>query len=225
MELNFALTAETWWGDSVVICGNVEEAGNWQPERAFELHTDQSTYPVWNNRRALVCYGALEFKVVILRADGTRKTAEWEPFAQNRVLAFRGGRRLLNLSFSNEKLSVVEQPTPAAHPPQPAPVPNPSPTDLQWSSMRCTEPPASCTVAATAGASRIAAITPSHMANADVASNVMPCAAMLNPWRSRSMSWAGEIKLERSNTSSRHGSPIVVCHRHRKMERAGIKPS
>lgn len=43
----FQYTAETPMGSRVLLVGDCEELGNWDPEFATELTTDSETYPIW----------------------------------------------------------------------------------------------------------------------------------------------------------------------------------
>ena len=75
---------ETRWGDAIVMCGSSDALGCWQVERGLRLRTDESIYPVWRAEPLLHCVEeALEFKFVLLRADGS---IEWEPLLNNRRL-------------------------------------------------------------------------------------------------------------------------------------------
>ena len=122
VNLVFAATVETQWGDTAVVVGSVPELGNWKPEAGLRMSTDEKTYPAWHVTVASASARQhdIEFKVVILRADGA---VEWEPRNDNRRLpAVRTG----------ESVNVVARwgapsPPPGTEAPAPKPPPPPSP--------------------------------------------------------------------------------------------------
>ena len=86
--LSFEVKAETRWGDTLVLVGSTKSFGGWQPEQGQRLHTDAASYPVWqlSELRVPADLAGLEYKLVILRADGA---VDWEPVCQNRRMALQ----------------------------------------------------------------------------------------------------------------------------------------
>ena len=82
--VSFKVTAETRWGDAVVIVGSCDQLGSWAPSRGLRLSTDERTYPMWRCQPTPIARNPAEYKVVILRAPGSE--LEWEPLAENRSL-------------------------------------------------------------------------------------------------------------------------------------------
>lgn len=85
----FELSVQTQWGDTAVLVGSVPALGEWQPDRGVRLSTDKDCYPTWK-AQLLVPGGveSVEYKIVILRADGQ---VDWEPLTRNRELRLRAG--------------------------------------------------------------------------------------------------------------------------------------
>lgn len=84
----FEVTAETRWGDSLVLVGASTQAGAWDPQRtSLQLTTESASYPVWWLRCQLDLQSELEYKFVILRAaDSGIRSIDWEPLCLNRRL-------------------------------------------------------------------------------------------------------------------------------------------
>jgi len=132
MVINFEAKVETYFGDTAVLVGSATEFGSWQPTSGVRMATNESSYPVWKAQvtvSALSCNtGALEYKVVIIRADGS---IHWEGLEHNRRLTLRTGREArLGLTWdtpiATESVApeVDTQPAAAAVaavPPQPPP--------------------------------------------------------------------------------------------------------
>ena len=86
IRLAFECKVETKWGDTAVLVGAADKLGAWSPDRGVPMFTDESCYPVWKADVSLLCASdELEYKIVILRGDGTGP--EWEPLQNNRKLA------------------------------------------------------------------------------------------------------------------------------------------
>ena len=97
VRVNFrAVCSETKWGDTLVVVGS--SIGGWSPSSGLRMVTDGSLYPEWNCAAAIelsVRDGsrgtpggyATEYKLVILRADGSE---EWEPLDGNRRIDVGG---------------------------------------------------------------------------------------------------------------------------------------
>ena len=83
VRVNFrAVCSETKWGDTLVVVGS--SIGGWSPSSGLRMVTDGSLYPEWNCAAAIelsVRDGsrgtpggyATEYKLVILRADGSEE--------------------------------------------------------------------------------------------------------------------------------------------------------
>ena len=119
----FDVRVETQWGDTAVLVGSVPALGSWQPERGLRLATDEDCYPIWKGKLASLGYtnGIVEYKVVILRADGS---AEWEPLVSNRRLPVCPGTARVEIEWDVPDTLPPElarhkrgAPSPAAVPP------------------------------------------------------------------------------------------------------------
>lgn len=86
VRTSFEVRAETQLGDIVAVVGNVQQLGNWSPEHALRMTTDPGTYPVWRCDPLLLNEGEVEFKFIILRANGE---VVWEERG-NRRLSLKG---------------------------------------------------------------------------------------------------------------------------------------
>lgn len=75
-------TQATSWGDRVVVVGSDAALGNWNPLAALGATTDKDLFPSWAAPARLPAGARVEYKYVIVRANGD---IEWEPGA-NRVL-------------------------------------------------------------------------------------------------------------------------------------------
>ena len=49
IDLYFAVTAETKFGEEVFLCGNINQLGNWNTHLAHKLYTNESNYPEWKS--------------------------------------------------------------------------------------------------------------------------------------------------------------------------------
>ena len=102
MYVAFEIVVETQWGDSAVLVGSTAQLGSWKPECGMRMNTDSSSYPIWHVSLPLDCdESSLEFKVVILRADGS---ADWEPLPDNRRLSLFAGREVRVRATWNDPL-------------------------------------------------------------------------------------------------------------------------
>eukprot|EP00928_Gymnodinium_smaydae_P000694 TRINITY_DN1026_c0_g1_i1.p1 TRINITY_DN1026_c0_g1~~TRINITY_DN1026_c0_g1_i1.p1 ORF type:complete len:431 (-),score=108.94 TRINITY_DN1026_c0_g1_i1:93-1319(-) len=90
--------ANTEFGDRIVIVGDDEQFGNWEPTNGMDLHTDNHTFPEWKLENVSVVYpsNVVEYKFVVLKTTGD---VEWEQFG---VEANR------KLSMSMDAIQVVD---------------------------------------------------------------------------------------------------------------------
>ena len=115
VRVNFrAVCSETKWGDTLVVVGS--SIGGWSPSSGLRMVTDGSLYPEWNCAAAIelsVRDGsrgtpggyATEYKLVILRADGSE---EWEPLDGNRRIDVGGSAE--SVRFMQEQRESVWRP-------------------------------------------------------------------------------------------------------------------
>ncbi|GIE34759.1 peptidase S8 [Actinoplanes italicus] len=90
----FNVTAETWWGQQVLVVGNLPELGGWDPARAVAL--DAAGYPVWSGGLSLPPDTAVEFKYVKRDPDGT---VTWEPGANRTTITPPAGQFITHDTF------------------------------------------------------------------------------------------------------------------------------
>jgi hypothetical protein len=78
--------ADTRFGETVAVCGELAEFGGWDPEQALRLHTTMHTFPVWQSDTVLIgsYVPSTQFKFVILPATNSPEPARWEPLVANR---------------------------------------------------------------------------------------------------------------------------------------------
>lgn len=69
------VSCTTVLGDSVAVSGNAAELGAWAVDAAIPLSTTPGTYPVWQGAFILTGAAFVEFKFIVVRADGS---ATWE---------------------------------------------------------------------------------------------------------------------------------------------------
>lgn len=63
----------TAWGDGVVLVGSLPELGSWDPRRGLALSGE--AWPTWRGSVELRAGASFEYKLVVLRANGS---ADWE---------------------------------------------------------------------------------------------------------------------------------------------------
>ncbi|PFH35211.1 calcium-dependent protein kinase CDPK2 [Besnoitia besnoiti] len=76
----------TFPGDLLMLVGNHERVGNWNPQKAVILSTDASSFPTWRSNEVFFEEQQplrLEYKLIIRRSSGE---IYWEPIATNRVV-------------------------------------------------------------------------------------------------------------------------------------------
>lgn len=81
--VTFKATFNTELGESIYICGSIEELGNWLPEYSKPLHTNKDLYPVWElDGEIFVIRGiTIEFKFLIF--NEFTKQYRWEILPNN----------------------------------------------------------------------------------------------------------------------------------------------
>ena len=52
--VHFHVTGNTHFGQSLAICGEGSEFGNWQSRKAIMMKTDDTKYPVWRSERPIM---------------------------------------------------------------------------------------------------------------------------------------------------------------------------
>lgn len=72
-DCQFAVTAETWFGQEVHVVGSIPELGGWQPHSAPAM--SPADYPVWRTGVDIAAGTSFEYKYVKLNPDGG---VEWE---------------------------------------------------------------------------------------------------------------------------------------------------
>jgi alpha-amylase len=85
---NYAVQAETSWGQNVYVVGNTATVGNWDPAAAVPLTTGTSTYPRWNGTGTLPPNTNVEYKFII-KQDG--QPVIWETGANRTLRTPAGG--------------------------------------------------------------------------------------------------------------------------------------
>ncbi|GAA3337578.1 hypothetical protein GCM10020358_14360 [Amorphoplanes nipponensis] len=73
MRATFHVTAQTTWGQQVLVVGDVPALGGWDPARGLAL--DASGYPVWSGGTGLPPGTAVAYKYVLRNSDGS---VTWE---------------------------------------------------------------------------------------------------------------------------------------------------
>jgi len=70
-------------GDELIVAGNTDILGNWQPSKGLQLSTCKKTFPMWRGRAKLhLSELAFEWKLVCRRVNGD---TEWEEGKNRRV--------------------------------------------------------------------------------------------------------------------------------------------
>ncbi|MFV0285122.1 MAG: carbohydrate-binding module family 20 domain-containing protein [Demequina sp.] len=83
---SFAATVSTAWGQNVVIVGDIDELGGWDPQAGLALAADN--YPVWNGSLDLPVGASFEYKYV--KVDGAGNVT-WESGANRTATVTQGG--------------------------------------------------------------------------------------------------------------------------------------
>lgn len=93
--LVFGITANTQVGESILIVGEAEELGKWNPDKAVQLCTDHKSYPVWSSANPVwICpkpgRKRLEYKYLRDRRE-LGQGYVWEDDIPNRCLTLPPG--------------------------------------------------------------------------------------------------------------------------------------
>ena len=83
-HLEFSVKYSTKIGQTVHICGNVEELGNWNADESPKLQTNPSIYPIWKSKFsfALPIGMTFEYKYVLIDQNNNKI---WEELPNNSV--------------------------------------------------------------------------------------------------------------------------------------------
>eukprot|EP01117_Protostelium_nocturnum_P016724 TRINITY_DN6684_c1_g1_i1.p1 TRINITY_DN6684_c1_g1~~TRINITY_DN6684_c1_g1_i1.p1 ORF type:complete len:258 (+),score=50.76 TRINITY_DN6684_c1_g1_i1:306-1079(+) len=79
----FNMNAKTLFGELLFITGNCRALGDWNPDRAFLLRTDDQSFPNWSATVHFDSSSDVEYKYFVRNGEGKIK---WEPFQHNRTL-------------------------------------------------------------------------------------------------------------------------------------------
>jgi hypothetical protein len=90
--VQFNVSVTTQLGDRVVVVGNCTPLGMWESRNGLELDTNPSLYPLWRGEAAVPSGDAVEYKYVIIGADGDMR---WEDDIENRMFTPEGTRTVL----------------------------------------------------------------------------------------------------------------------------------
>eukprot|EP00928_Gymnodinium_smaydae_P022549 TRINITY_DN1889_c0_g1_i3.p1 TRINITY_DN1889_c0_g1~~TRINITY_DN1889_c0_g1_i3.p1 ORF type:complete len:279 (+),score=77.00 TRINITY_DN1889_c0_g1_i3:84-839(+) len=69
----------TEFGDRILVVGDDDTFGNWEPTNGVDLSTNEDTFPEWSLEKVSVEFptDTVEYKFVVLKPNGT---VEWEEF-------------------------------------------------------------------------------------------------------------------------------------------------
>lgn len=87
---------KTKWGDQLCVVGNHAALGFWDPKKALKLETSSSNYPQWSGSVSLPANSRIEYKYIVLSADGK---VRWE----------QGFNRLLVIDAQGRSQSRLEE--------------------------------------------------------------------------------------------------------------------
>ena len=90
--VHFKVSAMTNLGDTVVVVGNCNTLGLWEPRNALVLDTNPTIFPTWQAEAAVPTGDVVEYKYVIISADGESR---WETDIDNRMFTPEGTRTVL----------------------------------------------------------------------------------------------------------------------------------
>ena len=90
--VHFKVSAMTNLGDKVVVVGNCNTLGLWEPRNGLVLQTNSTIFPTWQVEAAVPTGDVVEYKYVIVGADGE---ARWETDIDNRMFTPEGTRTVL----------------------------------------------------------------------------------------------------------------------------------
>ena len=112
-HLEFSVKYSTKIGQTVHICGNVEELGNWNADESPKLQTNPSIYPIWKSKFsfALPIGMTFEYKYVLIDQNNNK---EWEQLPNNSVRTLtmkKPGNYLVINEMGNSDLKIIDKST------------------------------------------------------------------------------------------------------------------
>ena len=117
--LRFQIEHETAFGQTVYICGNIEDLGQWEPTKGVPLRTNETTYPIWTSTYEVTCPVGKTINYKYYIASGAHNECiEWEKLPngqQHRSITIKrqGEYVVLNkkgsLDFKYRKVDVDEE--------------------------------------------------------------------------------------------------------------------
>lgn len=81
--LTFKGTFHTNFGESMMICGSIEELGNWIPEKAKKLFTNKEIYPEWEMEGEIFALKGMVIEFKFIFYNETTKEYRWESLPNN----------------------------------------------------------------------------------------------------------------------------------------------
>ena len=111
--LEFKVNYESQMGQILHICGNIEELGNWDPDKSPKLRTNPELYPIWesNFHFSLPVGMTIEYKYVLIDQNNNKI---WEklPEGSARSLTMKkSGDFLVFNQMGNTNLTVIDKST------------------------------------------------------------------------------------------------------------------
>jgi len=101
--VEFEVECRTQLGEHVIVVGNAESIGSWEPSRSkVALKTGPQTYPTWHGGMEVAPDNSLEFKFVILGGH----EPQWEDAVPNRSLTVSKSAISFATSFNSRNVSV-----------------------------------------------------------------------------------------------------------------------
>ena len=83
---------------------NMQEFGFWEPRNGIELSTSPDKYPTWSCNAQLASGHSVEYKYVVIRADGA---VQWEANIDNRMFTSEGTVLVLDDGSFNEESAML----------------------------------------------------------------------------------------------------------------------
>lgn len=71
-------------GESIKICGSIEELGNWIPEKAVSLSTNHLLYPEWELKDEIIAFKGMYFEYKYLYYNENTGEYKWEELENNK---------------------------------------------------------------------------------------------------------------------------------------------
>lgn len=78
VDFTFELNKTSYFGEKVLVSGNIEELGRWNIQKAVSLTTNDETYPIWKTTIKIPADTYIEFKFLSIGNDGVSDTVTWE---------------------------------------------------------------------------------------------------------------------------------------------------